>query len=397
MVIILTTVIVVLGVGLSLLFIGIRGARPAVSADTTGAPEVSAGPSSLDYSAIPRRRVRPIPLVLGALLTLLGAVAVVWVLRQGLDSDRLDELVLRWEPASRLATALDDDSFARRYDAARELERRYAAGELPESVERRLINRHVALLLEDEADPNAPKTGAPIVEIDFLEARKSGKLEAKAWGTVVARTAPFRLDVPRRVAPGEPLTTRMILSLRDHQSPAWVIAVVEDLTIDGKPVPAPPAIAIAPNPDWKEPPPPEVPVTVTPGEPPTRRVVRYEHVIPVDVMASLGTGVKEVKGRSRIYAFDPTVLPPPEGLTDANTFMPRRNVAPEDELPEALSLKLTPEQAKEYIAKALGTIDYPLERRVEIGVATTQPTTRRGGGGGGGDGGGGGGGGGGGN
>jgi hypothetical protein len=385
MVIILTAAFVILGLGLALLVIGFKGKTRTVEAPVEPVPAEPG--ASLEYSSVPRRRVRIIPLVLGVLLTLTGGAAVAAIFNEGLDSDRYEQYVLAWTPADWLAEDLDDDSFPRRYTVKHELQRRYEANKLPSDVEQRLVNRQIARLTGEDDAPDAPAPGAPIVEFDFVQLRKDGRLPDDKWGKVVARTAPMRFDIPRRAAPGEPISFRLTQSLADPKAPAWVIIEVQDLKIDDKPVPPIPAIAIAPNEEWEPAPPPEnppqpdpnAPPGPPPGPPPARRVVRHDFPLPADLVAALGEGSKQVTGKIIVHAFDPKVVAPPEGMTDEATFMPRaRGDTPDTEqTAAAFSAQLTPEQLAEFSAKALGKWEYPLERRMEIGVPpATRPATR---------------------
>src|SRR5688500_13346885 len=302
MVIILTAAFVVLGLGLLLLLLGFKGRSRPAPAPVEEIP--LAGDQNLDYSAAPKRRLRVIPLAFGILLTLVGGAAVAAIFNEGLDSDRLDQVVMSYWPAGSLADELDHDDFPRRYNAAREHEKRYEEDRLPANIQQRLANRYLARLTEDENAPDAPAPGAPIVEMDFAELRKDGNLSDDQWGKFVARTSQMRFDIPRRAAPGEPITLRMTVALADPKAPAWVIVQVHDLMIDGKPVTPLPVVAVAPNSAWEPPPPVEAPPEPDlnappgppPGPPPARRVVRHDFPLPAELVATLGTGSRQVTG-----------------------------------------------------------------------------------------------------
>lgn len=389
MVILLTFSLVLLGLGLTLLVMAFTGRRPSTPSDLPpGSPEAY----QAELAEAGKRRLRPIPLVLGLILAIAGGIGAAMIL-QGPES-KYDDLVLGYWPANRLVDDLNSDDPARRSDAFRELSRRNEENSLSSGALDRLIDRQIAKLTNSTEAPEAPIPNAPVVEIDLVKARKENRIEPDRWADIVARTSPLRLDVPRRAALDDPMQLRLVASLGDPTAPAWVIIKVESLLMNQKPIELPPPVAVAPNPDWTPPPPPE---PVDPNQasdggaaafgvggrgprPVIRRVVRYETPVPAEVLAAIGAGTHPVTGKIRVYAFDSTVVPPPlELLTDTATGAGRGQPPPAPDVVAAvLSAQLTPEQFNALTAKSMATWEWPLDRRVELGATAEAPATARG-------------------
>ena len=373
---VLTVFLVVLGVGLTLIVISLRGRK--ASSEAVGAEEPAQGA---------KRRIRLVPLVIGLILSLVGGIGAGRVLTG--DADDYDRWVLAQWPADWLVDDMNSMDMRTRYEATNELDRRYRAGALSEAVERRLVARKIAHMLGDTTSPEAPMPASFVIDVDLVKARRSELLSSKEWSEFVAQASPLRLDVPRSAPSGQEIPMRLDVSLFDHQAPAWVIVYVDSLTIGGKEVELPPAVAVAGNPQWTPPPPQEAPEpSETPqaqgpgggGTPPPvlRRVVRYPYTVPAELATSLGDGTFPVAGSITVLAFDSEEVPPPLDLmTDEATGVPRRQRASEDLVAVALSAQLTAEQLDQFRSRALGTHTWKINREIRIGSApASQPSTR---------------------
>lgn len=381
MVILLTFSLVLLGLGLTLLVMAFTGRRPSKPNDLPpGSPEAY----QAELAEAGKRRLRPIPLVLGLILAIAGGIGAAMILRG--PEQKYDDLVLSQWPAGWLVDDLNSEDPARRSDAFRELSRRNEEHSLSDSATDRLISRHIANLTNDTTSPEAPMRNAPVIEFDLVKARRENRLDAQRWTKYIARSAPLRLDVPRRVESGQPLQLRFDASLVDPTAPAWVIVQVEPLTIGGKPMELP-AVAVAPNPQWTPPPPPE-PVEQDadqlaiggaggPRPPVVRRVVRYPYPVPAEILEALGKGTHPVVGKIHVYAFDADVVPAPtELLSDAATGLPRRQQAEGELVAAVLSAQLTREQFEQFVAKAHAKHEWPVNRQVEVRDAGDPPATQ---------------------
>lgn len=369
-----TFALVVLGVGLTLVVMGLGNRKTAAPADA-------------ETAAPPARRTRPVLLTLGLLIAAAGGIGAAVLLTR--DPEGLDRWVLERWPADWLIDDLNSEDAQSRSQASHELWRRHEAGLLSDDAQRRLVARKIAFILKDPKLPEAPSVNAPILDVDLVDARRRDLLSAKQWGEFIARASPLRLDVPRTVPSGQQIPLRLDASLMDHTSPAWVIIKVESLTIGGKAVDLPPPVAIAANPDWTAPPPvepadgegaPQVQAAGGggPRPPVLRRVVRYPYAVPAEFVAALGEGSFPVVGKVTVLAFDSEeVAPPIELMNDAATGVPRRQRASEDLVAVALSAQLTPEQFEQFRSRAQASHSWDIKRDIRVGnPPATQPATR---------------------
>ena len=181
MTILLTAAAVLLVLGLVLMFLGITGRRdvrePAIPTTADAGPPGTAPAGNVDYAPVTSRssrKMRTVPLIFGLLLALAGGIGLALILREGLESDRVDRWMLTKWPAGSLAGDLDDPDPVTTHEAKVELKRRYEAGELSEDVERSLAERKMRKVLAAPGDESAPYH---IVDVDLGEARKKGLIE----------------------------------------------------------------------------------------------------------------------------------------------------------------------------------------------------------------------------
>ena len=378
MTILLTAACVTLALGLLLLLMGLAGRRApepggfGVVSDDPNAPQ----PSGAEPPATTRRKVRPVPLLLGLVLAIAGGVGVGLILREGLASDRLDEWVLQRWPAGMLVSDLSLEDSRRRNAAHRELTRRYEADELDEELEHELTNRYIAYLGEDLRFRGSVPA---VVEVDLGRSRRDGHIEDAEWGRLVAERSPLRAQLPRRAAMTEPMEVGVGAGLDDPLAPAWILIRFTGMRFGEQELEVPQSIIVAANPNWR---------MATPEEAdewmmsrgfdiPVRRMVGVEQEVPAEVLQALGAGTHDFVLSAHVYAFDPEETPAPAELLASQSADQQQSPEPGPMNPAVVSARITPEQAEQLIPKAIGNAERPIERRIQLLTAEEQAEMER--------------------